>query len=233
MQLQLFPEWLRFNQRSSFGSLISLRAGDFKERKAEKAHVGVLRCPKHRGEIEMSPHRIVAIVFLAVFVAALSTSVPAMAQSFDAELDGFQEVPAISTTGMGNFHAEVQEEQITYELSYEGLEGQVRQAHIHIGQEGVNGGIVAFLCTNQANAPDPETPNCPSSGTVTGTIDASDIVAVEPQGIAAGEFEEVMRAMESGATYVNVHSDLFPGGEIRGEVEAAEEMNEEGEVRTP
>ena len=38
------------------------------------------------------------------------------------------------------------------------------------------------------------------------------------QGIAAGEFAELVRAMRAGATYVNIHTTAFPGGEIRGQV---------------
>ena len=34
---------------------------------------------------------------------------------------------------------------MTYTLRYSDLEGQIRQAHIHFAQKGVNGGIVVFL----------------------------------------------------------------------------------------
>ena len=39
------------------------------------------------------------------------------------------------------------------------------------------------------------------------------------QGIAAMEFDELVRAMRAGATYVNLHTTApFQGGEIRGQV---------------
>src|SRR4029453_10971189 len=64
-------------------------------------------------------------------------------------LDGYEEVPAVSTTGNGTFRATINPDQtITYSLSYADLQGTVQQAHIHFGQLSVNGGIVAFLCTN-------------------------------------------------------------------------------------
>jgi hypothetical protein len=32
------------------------------------------------------------------------------------------------------------------------------------------------------------------------------------------EFDELVRAIRAGVTYVNVHSETFPGGEIRGQL---------------
>ena len=41
--------------------------------------------------------------------------------------------------------------------------------------------------------------------------------AARTQGIAEREFAELVRAMRAGVTYANVHSDRWPGGEIRGQ----------------
>ena len=56
-------------------------------------------------------------------------------------------------------------------------------------------------------------------GIVTGVVTAADVVAVPSVGIGAGEFAEVIRAMRKGDTYANVHTTLFPGGEIRGQIQ--------------
>lgn len=127
-----------------------------------------------------------------------------------AKLNGFREVPSISTTGRGTFRARIDDDEISFRLSYSGLQGSAQAAHIHFAERHVNGGIVAFLCGSPK-------PACPASGTVTGTIVAADIQAVPAQGIAAGEIAEVIRAMKAGATYVNVHTSTFPNGEIRGQ----------------
>jgi hypothetical protein len=109
---------------------------------------------------------------------------------------------------------------IEYELTYRDLPTSVQQAHVHLGRPAISGGISFFLCTNLGNGPPgTQTPLCPASpGTVTGTITAAQIVGPAGQGIAAGEMAEVIRAIRARATYANVHTQAFPGGEIRGVV---------------
>ncbi|MGH2968070.1 MAG: CHRD domain-containing protein [Solirubrobacteraceae bacterium] len=144
---------------------------------------------------------------------------------FETDLNGFEEVPSVSTTGGGEVDAAVNRAgtELRYTLRYRNLEGAVQQSHIHFGQEGVNGGIVVFLCSNLGNGP-AGTPECPPPpATVTDTLTADDVSAVPAsagavtQGIGQGEFAELVRAMRAGVTYANVHSDRWPGGEIRGQ----------------
>ena len=47
---------------------------------------------------------------------------------------------------------------------------------------------------------------------------SGDVVGPSDQGIAAGEFAELVRAIRNGATYVNVHTAAWPKGEIRGNI---------------
>jgi CHRD domain len=133
----------------------------------------------------------------------------------EATLSGYSEVPPISTNATGTFTATVSANptRIDYTLAYSNLSSMASAAHIHFGQQAVNGGVVAFLCGGGGK------PACPAmGGTVSGTIVAADIVAVAAQGIAAGELNEVLRAIANGAGYVNVHSANFPSGEIRGQI---------------
>jgi hypothetical protein len=62
------------------------------------------------------------------------------------------------------------------------------------------------------------TPACPQEGTVTGTITPAQVLEAVGQGIAAGEFEEVVAAIRAGRAYVNVHTATFAPGEIRGQL---------------
>ncbi len=137
------------------------------------------------------------------------------------QLTGYEETPlALSTTGTGRFRAQIKEgqQQITYTLSYSGLEGTVTQAHIHFGAKAQSGGISVFLCSNLGNGP-AGTQACPAApGSVSGTITATDVIGPTTQGIGAGEFAELISAMRAGTTYVNVHSTLYAAGEIRAQL---------------
>jgi hypothetical protein len=144
-------------------------------------------------------------------------------RSLEARLSGFLETPtSISSSGKGRFTIRVNGAQSAaeYELSYEDLEGaQVLFAHIHLGQPGTSGGVMVFLCSN-TGAPVP-TPACPgpAGGTVTGTLTADDLLGPSAQGVAPGEFEEFVRALRRDSAYVNVHTDLYPTGELRGNID--------------
>lgn len=157
-----------------------------------------------------------ALAVLLLFVIAFSASAVAGDgnDSFTARLKGYEETPAINSAGTGQFSASVNGSgtTITYRLSYSGLSGPPAVAHIHFAQRGVAGAVVAFLCGGGNK------PACPASGTVTGTIVGSDIIAVPAQGIAAGDLAAVLKAMRAGRTYANVHTANFQNGEIRGQI---------------
>lgn len=155
---------------------------------------------------------------------ALALAVPASAEQVQAQLSGYQEVPAVSTEGEGQFRAQIapDEQSVTWELSYAGLEGEVLQAHIHFAQPGVNGGIVVFLCTNLGNGP-AGTQACPvPPATIGGTFASGDVGAgATTQLITPGELDEVIRAIRAGAAYANVHTSLVQSGEIRGQLQGS------------
>ena len=54
---------------------------------------------------------------------------------------------------------------------------------------------------------------------MTGTLRPADVIGPASEGIAPGEFGELVRAIRAGATYANVHTEKYPGGEIRAQLE--------------
>lgn len=151
-------------------------------------------------------------------------------------LQGHEEVPAVSTAASAEFNVRIlnapeggppdNRARIEYDLFYQNLQAPITQSHIHFGQEHVNGGISVWLCGTAALPGPPGTQACPPSpGVVRGTLRASDVIGPAGQGIAAGEFAELIRAMRAGVTYANIHTTQFPGGEIRAQLRFAPEPN--------
>jgi CHRD domain len=147
-------------------------------------------------------------------------------QDIRERLTGYEETPqALSTPANGEFKARVSRfsEKLTYRLSYEGFESDVTQAHIHFGARATSGGISVWLCGNPnppAINPPAGTPTCPlREGTVTGELEPDDVVGPAGQGIAPGEWDELVDAIRAGYTYANVHSVNRGPGEIRAQIE--------------
>lgn len=164
--------------------------------------------------------RITALVATIAVLALVGLAGPALpdrgGRQMKASLIGYEEVPAVSSTGTGELLARIahDESSIEYTLTYQNLEGTTTlAAHIHLGQRSVNGGVIAFLCGGGGK------PACPpTSGSVSDVITAADVIGPAGQGIAAGELDEMIAAMRQGVTYANVHTDKHPGGEIRGQI---------------
>jgi hypothetical protein len=180
--------------------------------------------------------------FLATAVVAGVAALPvvAVAQEVHAHCDGYQVVSSQSSTGTATFRAKLDRanKTIEYQLNYSNLEGDIIQSHIHFSRPGSNGGIVLFLCTNAGNTPASATPAplCTGTreGTVTGTLHATDVVYLPfgnqfppppagTQGISPGDFDDVVRAIDAGATYVVVHTKAQPTGELRGQIPRRDE----------
>jgi hypothetical protein len=165
---------------------------------------------------------------LAVGAAALAVAAFALAggsgagfNHLSATLVGYQEVPSISTTGTASFTADVAKDgqSVSWSMTYATLEGNVTQSHIHFGQRSVIGGISVFFCSNLGNGP-AGTQACPGphDGTISGTFGPADVIGPTSQGITAGQWDELINAIDAGKAYANIHSTIWPGGEIRAQL---------------
>src|SRR5258708_113272 len=166
---------------------------------------------------------------LVAMSAALAASTACRSEAIAARLSGCQEVPAVSTVGRAEFEGKISPDDrfIDWEMTFDGLQAPIQQSHIHVAQRSVNGGIMIWLCgtgTTQPLAGPPGTQTCPQSGTIRGTISAANVTpaaSATAQQIAAGELGKVIAAIRAGAAYVNIHTAVSPGGEIRGQLRAS------------
>jgi CHRD domain len=169
--------------------------------------------------------------FLVLIVGCFSVAMVAAGDddtnTFNATLRGINETPGpIATQATGSFHATLSADGTTlsYTVTYNNLNAQVTQSHIHFGLSKETGGIMIWLCQTAAvpaPAGDPGVPTCPdtTSGTISGTATVANVVGPNGQGITPGmDFNKVIQVMREGAAYANVHSTRSPGGEIRGPI---------------
>ena len=166
----------------------------------------------------MKPRIFISVVVaVAAFILGGLAIADSHTKNFRASLDGYHETSlSISTNGTGSFRARLNPagDELTYELQYSGLEGgNTLFAHVHLGQMGTTGGVMFFLCGGGGQAACPNT-----AATVTGTVTAANIIGPAGQGVAPGEFQAVIDAMRAGSAYANVHTTVYPSGEIRGQV---------------
>lgn len=152
------------------------------------------------------------IVGVAVLVA-LALPAPAEAGlQFVAQLTGRQEVPpnASPATGFGVFELNDAETELSFSITYSGLiGGNVVGAHFHNGVFGVNGPIVRHVQASLFGSP---------SGTVSGVWRATD-PALNTTDPNRGPLTAALVAeLKAHRVYFNIHTQQFPGGEIRGQL---------------
>ena len=135
-------------------------------------------------------------------------------KNFRAHLTGDQEVPLPNSSlaqGQANFQLSKDGTELSYKLIVANLE-DLHMAHIHLAPAGSNGGVVVWL---YPSAP----PAVMLPGTTNGILAEGVIKAGNLRGALANKpLSALIDAMSAGNTYVNVHTMLFPGGEIRGQI---------------
>ena len=149
---------------------------------------------------------IVAVALVVIAIALLPGRAAAQATSFSATLSGDAEVPPVTTGAGGSFSATLSGGTLSYTLTSDAT--GITQAHIHLGAADATGGVVAFLF----GSVDPGVDGID----VSGSISAGDVI-----GDIAGDFDALVAALNSGNAYVNVHTEMYPGGEVRGQIAAA------------
>lgn len=149
-------------------------------------------------------------LFLVLILLATAGGVSAGSNThFEAHLFGSNEVPANDSqaTGQAVFRLVDGGAAIEYRLIVANLDN-LTASHIHIAPAGVNGPVVAFLYGGGL-----------LQGTTNGVLATGRITAADLRGPLAGQpLSALIDAMAAGNTYVNVHTTLCPGGEVRGQI---------------
>lgn len=147
---------------------------------------------------------ITVVLAIVGITSGLTNSVVAQEQKFVATLSGQEEVPPTNSqaTGMADFT--ITGENAEYSVNASNIQG-VTAGHIHSGGQGENGPIVVTLFKN-----DSPTNEVSETGSI--TVD-------KLEGPMAGkQLTDLVTAMSNGETYVNIHTEQNPNGEIRGQI---------------
>ena len=155
-----------------------------------------------------------AITALAVSILAVPAAY-SQTERFSASLSGANEVPPINSAGTADFQMSIQPGAITFSLTFSDLSSPLAVSHLHFAPSKVAGSVMIFLCGGGNQ------PACPAatSGTITGTITAANVTGPSGQGITPGDLDSALAAVRSELSYANMHTTMFPGGEIRGNVQ--------------
>ena len=144
------------------------------------------------------------IIFL--LVVGLSTSSFAAEKIFKAMLSGSACVPSVETMAKGDatFTLSKDGKALHYYVTVSDI-ANVTAAHIHLGKKGENGPPVALI-TNEKKG-----------GKFSGTLAEGNIT--ELMGSLMGKsVKDLVEEINKGHAYINIHTDKYPNGEIRGQL---------------
>lgn len=144
-------------------------------------------------------------VAVALFVFAPAVGASGHNDTFTANLKARNEVADIDSNATGQAIVKLRNGELSYKLIVANIDNVVA-AHIHCAPTGVNGAVGVTLFMGG--------PTSDSGILAQGEINAPD----DGNGCGWETLDDVIAAIESGDTYVNVHTLANPGGEIRGQL---------------
>ncbi len=129
--------------------------------------------------------------------------------SFHANLSGNDETPVVKSKAKGEalFHLSKDGKELSYKLSVSDI-SNVTAAHIHMGKKGVEGPPVAGLFAGPVK-----------KGSFSGTLVQGTLTDKDLMGSLSGKsVHDLVTLINKGDTYVNVHDEKYPNGELRGQI---------------
>lgn len=143
--------------------------------------------------------RVVSALATGILASALAAGA-ATANGGAIPMNAEQEAPGAVSDGSGFFSHSVSGSELCYTLEVRDLTAAPVAAHIHIAPRHVPGPVVVPLTTPPA-----------ATSTVSACITAAEGGAMTPAELAA-------IIADPRAYYVNVHTPLWPAGEVRGQL---------------
>jgi hypothetical protein len=132
-------------------------------------------------------------------------------QAFRATLSGSEEVPPKNTQAAGSatFILSADGKSMSYRIRVMNID-KVTMAHIHSGRTGENGPVVVTLFQSKETTP---------TGLVNGILSQGTITSTNLQGPLKGkQLSDLVKLINDGNAYANVHTKQNPKGEIRGQI---------------
>jgi hypothetical protein len=152
----------------------------------------------------------IGVVLGLIWVGGCKTGESYTRTNFYAHMTGDQEVPSTTTKGHGEFTMETRDngDQVYYKLQVGQLEN-VTAAHIHLGKAGENGAPVVMLFQG------PKKKGEFNGVLAEGTFTRGGLVGP----LEGRTISELVDEIRRGKAYVNVHTDKYPEGELRGQIQ--------------
>jgi hypothetical protein len=154
---------------------------------------------------------LLGLIFMVMLGSGMTPIGTVLAAKFSATMAGGNEVPPVQSNAIGitSFRTAANDTVIKYKINVTGF-SDATGAHIHMGKVGSNGDVVVDLMQGSKNNP-----------TKLGLAIRGNITDSKLTGPLKGKtIADLISAMKSGDTYVNVHTDKNPKGEIRGQIQS-------------
>ena len=161
-----------------------------------------------------------AISLTVLLSVSMVDQIHAAKYPYKAQLSGQDEVPAVETSATGEAEFTLPANgTMKYRVNVTGI-SNASAAHIHMGKAGENGDVIVDLL----NAPESK-----DKDTAYGMIFRGNITDSILTGPMKGKtLDDLTAAIESGDTYVNVHTSEHKDGEIRGQLSNTDKPEQSG-----
>ena len=154
--------------------------------------------------------RVMRMVIAAMFVLGTVGTAQAQVIRFTANMSGNQETPAGIVTGAfgtATVTLDLGAQRVSWSIDVFNMPSGVNNAHFHAGGPGVSGPTVINVAFPS---------NISNDFNLSGSAGPSDVLVRNDQGIRS--WDDFVQSLMGGQMYLNVHSAVNPGGEIRGQV---------------